>query len=52
LLQLVVMVHVVVVENQMKHMMAKVDLQNMVVAHGMLVAHIPKKNYLGYRSLN
>jgi len=44
LFQLVVMVHVVVVENQMEHMMAEVDTQNMVVAHGMVVvAHIPKK---------
>jgi len=37
------MVHVVVVENQMEHMMVGVDTQNMVVAHGRIVAHIPKK---------
>ena len=38
------MVHVIVVENQMEHMMAGVDTQNMVAAHGMMVvAHIPKK---------
>jgi len=44
LLQLIMMVHVIVVENQMEHMMAGVDTQNMVVAHGMVVvAHIPKK---------
>jgi len=27
----------------MEHMMAEVDTQNMVVAHGMMVAHIPQK---------
>ena len=44
MLQLIMMVHVIVVENQMEHMMAGVDTQNMVVAHGMVVvAHIPKK---------
>jgi len=43
LLQLVVMVHDVVVENQMEHMMARVDTQHMVVAHGMVVGHIQKK---------
>jgi len=37
------MVHVVVFENQMEHMMAEVDLQNMVIAHGMMIAHIPQK---------
>jgi len=41
LLQLVVMVHVVVVENQIEHMMVEVDTQNMVVAHGiwLLIFH-------------
>jgi len=34
LLQLVVVVHVVVVDNQMKHMMVGVNTQNMVIAHG------------------
>jgi len=38
-----VMVHVVVVENQMEHMMDGVDTQDMVVAHGRIIAHIPKK---------
>jgi len=42
LLQLVVVVYIIVVENQMEHMMAGVDTQNMVVAHGVVVAHIPK----------
>jgi len=37
------MVHVVVGENQSEHIMAGVDTQNMVVAHGRIVAHIPKK---------
>jgi len=42
-LELFVVVHVVVVENQMEHMMASMNTQNMVVAHGMVVAHIPKR---------
>jgi len=37
------MVNVVDIENQMEHMMAGMDTQNMVVAHGMVVVHIPKK---------
>jgi len=37
------MVQVAVVENQMEHMMARVDTQNMVVVQGMMVAHIPQK---------
>jgi len=36
-------VHVVDVESQMEDMMARVDTKNMIVAHGMVVAHIPKK---------
>jgi len=43
LLQLVVVVQVAIVENQMEHMMAGVDTQNMVVAHGMVVVHIQKR---------
>jgi len=31
------------VDNQMEHIMARVDTQNMVVAHGRIIAHIPKK---------
>jgi len=36
-------VHVVVVENHIEHMMVEVDTQNKVVAHGMVAAYIPKK---------
>jgi len=37
------MVHVVAAKNQMEHMMVGVDTQNMVIVHGMVVTHIPKK---------